>query len=505
MANTRGSAGRRMLLGLTHIAFFSVVVLLTLSVPAGFLGDPGAKQAIIVVGFLGAWRYSWAMLNFSRALFFRLWAYPRRKAKAFKEFEESGIKSHAYFMVTSYMVDQDTTLMVYRSIFKAAALAKDGATIVSSVVDGADERLIREVYNTMHFDMSNVRLHIDRIKSSGKRDAMDKALRILANYAPTPHDIMIFVDGDTVVPEDVVAQSAPWFLDHKVGALTTHEAAIIEDENLFKDWFILRFNQRNMMMCSMGLSKHVLTLTGRMSVFRAAHATHPEFVKGVGHDFLDHWRLGRVTFLTGDDKSTWFWLLRNGYQMLYLPDVVSASVETQPRATFFDSAKTLMVRWFGNMMRTNGRAIKLGPKPMDSFFTWWSIMDQRVSMFTTLVGPLSVLIAALLVTWHVVPLYVAWVLMTRYVFCACIALFNGQWFPVTHPPILYFSQVVGASIKTFVLFRLDKQKWTRQNSTGGGAALSLFDRLKARESTAHHALTLVWLTLGIVYVNTILR
>ena len=492
-----------MLLALTHIGYFSVVVLLTMAVPPAFLGDPGgAKHAIIVIGFLGAWRYSWAMLNFTRALIFRKYAYPRRKAEAFRKYAESGARSHAYFMVTSYMVDQDTTLMVYRSIFRAAARARDGATIVSSVVDGADERLIRYVYDTMHEDMSNVVLHMDRIKANGKRDAMARALKVLATFSPTPHDIMVFVDGDTVVPIDVVEQSAPWFHDPEVGALTTHENAIIEEENLFKDWFILRFNQRQVMMCSMGLSKHVLTLTGRMSVFRASLSTHPEFVNGVGHDFLDHWRLGRVTFLTGDDKSTWFWLLRNGYQTLYLPDVVSASVETQPRATFFDSAKTLMVRWFGNMMRTNGRALRLNPRIM-GFFTWWSILDQRVSMFTTLVGPLSVALTALFVTPTVVPLYIAWVLMTRYIFCAFIALFNGEWFPVTHPPILYFSQIVGASIKTFVLFRLDKQKWTRQNTGGSGAAITLFDRLKATESAVHHGLTLLWLTLAVLFVSIV--
>lgn len=491
------------MLALTHIGYFSVIVLLTMAVPPGFLGDPGnAKHAIIVIGFLGAWRYSWALLNFTRAVIFKRYLYPRRKALAFQTYRESGVRSHAFFMVTSYMVDQDTTLMVYRSIFRAAAAAKDGATIVSSVVDGADERLIRDVYETMPIDMSTVTLKMDRIKANGKRDAMARALKLLASFSPTPHDIMVFVDGDTVVPLDVVEQSAPWFSDPDVGALTTHEAAIIDKDNLFKDWFILRFNQRQVMMCSMGLSKHVLTLTGRMSVFRANLTTHPEFVNGVGHDYLDHWRLGRVNFLTGDDKSTWYWLLRNGYQTLYLPDVVSASVETQPRDTFFDSAKTLMVRWFGNMMRTNGRALRLSPKSM-GFFTWWSILDQRVSMFTTLVGPLSVTITALLGTPTVVPLYMAWVLMTRYLFCLFIARFNGVWFPVTQPPILYFSQIVGASIKTFVLFRLDKQKWTRQSTGGSGATLTVFDRLKATESTMHHALTLCWLTLAILFVSAV--
>ena len=60
---------------MTHLAYFAVIALMMLSVPASFVGDPRAAQnAIIVIGFLGAWRYSWAMLNFSRAIIFRRFA-----------------------------------------------------------------------------------------------------------------------------------------------------------------------------------------------------------------------------------------------------------------------------------------------------------------------------------------------------------------------------------------------------------------------------------------------
>ncbi len=211
--------------------------------------------------------------------------------------------------------------------------------------------------------------------------------------------------------------------------------------------------------------------------------------------------MGRVQFLTGDDKSTWYWLLRNGYEMGYLPDVRSWSMETQPRPTFLGSSQVLMTRWFGNMMRTNGRAIRLGPKDM-GFFTWWSILDQRVSCWTTLVGPISVLLTALLSTAIVIPLYLSWIMLTRYMFCAYINGFNRQWFPITHPFILYFSQISGAIIKTFVLFRLDRQKWTRQGSSGGGQILSLHDRLKMAESTAYQVLAYGWLTVAILYLNT---
>ena len=158
-----------MTLALPHFGYFGVIVLFAMMTPPGFLGDPGAaKNAIIVVGFLGAWRYSWALLNFSRAIIFKNFLYEGRKARAEKRFAEKGAPCHAYFMVTSYMVPQDVSLMVYRSIFDAAANAKDGATILSSVVEGADERLIREVYNTMPRDMSRVTLIMDRIKPAGK-------------------------------------------------------------------------------------------------------------------------------------------------------------------------------------------------------------------------------------------------------------------------------------------------------------------------------------------------
>jgi glycosyltransferase Alg8 len=488
-----------MITALTHGAYFAVIVLLYSLIPEGYLGElQYATNTIFILGFLGTWRYSWAAINFTRAAIFHVIVYPRRKAKAIARFKARNTRSHAYFLVTTYMVEPEATIMCYRALFLAASKARDGATVVASVVDGADERLIREIFHAAREDMSRVELVIDRIKSKGKRDALARTLKIIARFEPTPQDIVVFVDGDTCVPEDIVAQSAPMFTNPKVGALTTDEGVIIHKKNLFRDWFILRFNQRQVMMCSMGLSRRVLTLTGRMSIFRADLATNPEFIRQIDYDYLDHWRHGHVKFLTGDDKSTWFWLLKNGYEMLYLPDVRSFSMETQPRPTFYDSSKVLMVRWFGNMMRTNGRALKLSPKLIGGF-TWWSIMDQRVSMWTTLVGPISVLIAAVTHSVSVIPLYIAWVMLTRYIFCVIISAFRGSWFPVTHPPILYFGQVAGAIVKTFVLFRLDRQKWTRQGAASRGPRLSLVARVMNIESTVHHALALGWLTVAVLF------
>src|SRR3546814_16509013 len=78
------------------------------------------------------------------------------------------------------------------------------------------------------------------------------------------------------------------------------------------EWHKLRFAQRHLNMCSMALTRRVLTLTGRMSLFRVGIVTDPRFIDDVQKDALDHWRLGRFQFLTGDDKSSWFSLMRLG-------------------------------------------------------------------------------------------------------------------------------------------------------------------------------------------------
>jgi mannuronan synthase len=293
----------------------------------------------------------------------------------------------------------------------------------------------------------------------------------------------------------------PFFVDPAVGAVTSDELSDTEGSQLFRDWFNLRFAQRHVLMSSMSLGGRVLTLTGRMSVFRANLATDPAFIRQVRSDYIDHWRLGRVHFLTGDDKSTWFWLLSQGYKMLYIPDVQTVSIETQPKPGFYESATVLMTRWFGNMLRTNRRALSL-PSSRIGWFTWWSLLDQQSSIWTTMIGPISVALAAILITPWIAVVYAAWVMLTRYVMCTLIMAFRGESFPITYPFLLYFSQIAGAVTKSFIMFRLDRQKWTRQGTSGGTTPATITgQRLRAYSSLYMHGLALGWLVLGAAYLS----
>jgi glycosyltransferase Alg8 len=483
---------------IAHGIYILAAAAIASTVPASAFS--GGAGVFLTLGVIGLWRYSWALFNFVRAHVYIRIAYPRRRAAAEALYNQRR-PAHAFFLATSYKIDGEITARVYRSIFLAARRSRGGATVVASVVDIADERLIRNVAQQVLAGIDTVEVVIDRIEGTGKRDALATSLRSIARRYPSANDVVLLIDGDTQIPSDIVERAAPFFAASKVGALTTHERAEIDDKPLFRDWFKLRFTQRQMMMSAVALGGRVLTLTGRMSVFRADLATDPEFIASVEQDYIDHWRLGRVKFLTGDDKSTWFWLLRNGYEMAYLPDVACVSMETQPKAGFVESAVTLMRRWFGNMLRTNGRALALGPQKI-GLFAWWSILDQRVSMWTTLTAPVGIVLFSVFVDPLIAVAYIAWVMATRYAYCWLLATFGGP-FPITYPFLLYFGQLFGAAIKTSVLFRLDRQRWTRQ-STSIATPAGREGRARSLASSYMHVLALGLLVAGVIFVTGLL-
>ncbi len=149
-----------------------------------------------------------------------------------------------------------------------------------------------------------------------------------------------------------------------------------------------------------------------MSVYRAAVATDPGFIELIGNDTLDHWRFGRLRLLTGEDKSAAYWLLERGLTSLYVPDVQVLTIEQPPAPDLLRASTALMLRWFGNMLRASGRCLALGPSRI-GWFVWWCLVDQRISMWTPLVGPIAAILLAIAVTPAFLYAYLLWVMATR--------------------------------------------------------------------------------------------
>lgn len=422
--------------------------------------QPGTREFFVILGALGVWRYSWGAVHLMRSLIYRRRDFPKLRREADRLGEEA-LPSHVYIVISSFRVRAETTVRVYQAAIAEAIRYGRPVTIVASLVEMADQRLIKRLFQKMA-PPPQVRLMLVRRPAIGKRLRMACSLRAVSRCRPPADSAVIVVDGDTLLQPGCLARSLPFLqLLPDVGGITTDEDCIVESGPVVEAWHRLRFAQRHLLMSSMALSRRLLVLTGRMSIFRGALATDPSFIETVGADYIDHWRLGRVQLLTGEDKSTWFWLLNADYKMLYLPDVQVTTIEHPLSQWLLPASTPLMLRWFGNMLRISFRAIALGPRRI-GMFAWWCLIDQRLSMWTPLVGPMIALFFAIGKSAVFLYTYALWVGFTRLI--QALALLTVRpTISGLYPPLIYFGQVYGALVKTYILFRLDRQRWTRQN------------------------------------------
>ncbi|MDH0099234.1 glycosyltransferase family 2 protein [Pseudomonas sp. GD04158] len=442
------------------LLYLSLLMLLALALPRSVF-DPESRHFLLLIGIVGIWRYSMGAMHFVRGCLFLYLVYPWYRCKV-KKLGKDADPSHVYLLVTSFRIEALTTAMVYRSVIREAIDCGYPSTLVCSIVELSDELLIKNLWAQAQ-PPEHVKLDIVRIPGTGKRDGLAHGFRAISRQMPDRDAVVAVIDGDTVLEPGVVRKSVPWFkLFPNVGGLTTNEFCEVRGSYMMSEWHKLRFAQRHLNMCSMALSKRVLTMTGRMSVFRASVVTDPEFIRDVESDHLEHWRLGRFQFLTGDDKSSWYSLMRLGYDTFYVPDAAINTVEHPPEKSFIKASRKLMFRWYGNNLRQNSRALRLGFGRLGAFTTL-VLFDQRVSMWTCLLGLCVAIIASLKYSVMYLLIYLLWIGCTRLILTLLLML-SGHRIGPAYPALLYYNQIVGALVKIYVFFRLDQQSWTRQNT-----------------------------------------
>jgi glycosyltransferase Alg8 len=446
--------------GAGWLFYLSVLGGMALLLPRSIF-DPESTDFLLLLGAVGIWRYSMGAIHYVRGLIFLYIVYPHYRRKA-RRLGQAADPSHVYLLVTSFRIDALTTAAVYRSVIQEAIDCGYPSTVVCSIVELSDELLIKNLWNRLE-PPERVRLDIVRIPGTGKRDGLAQGFRAISRHQPDNRAVVAVVDGDTVLSAGVVRQTAPYFtLFANLGGLTTNEFCEVRGGYVMQEWHKLRFAQRHINMCSMALSKRVLTLTGRMSVFRAEVVTDPGFIADVENDHLEHWRLGSFKFLTGDDKSSWYSLMRLGYDTFYVPDAAIHTVEHPPEKSFIKASRKLMFRWYGNNLRQNSRALGLGIQRL-GVFTSVVLFDQRVSMWTSLLGPSVAIIASVKYGFAYLLIYLLWIGLTRLVL-TLLLMASGHRIGPAYPLILYYNQIVGALVKVYVFFRLDQQSWTRQKT-----------------------------------------
>jgi len=430
--------------------------------------DEGAATMVVSLGAIAAWRYGWWALNLVRSIIYARLVFPRLRRRADALWRSGWRPRMMHFMVTTFKEKPEITRLVMESIFDECRSTGVPARVFVGTGDRSDELVIEDFCKrTRDVD---AQVYLLRQNIPGKRVAMALSLRSMCRHGVEPDDIVVFMDGDSIILAGAMEKCAPLFgKNPELGGVTTDECGIVNGPKWMGDWTDMRFAQRRIAMQSHALSRKVLTLTGRFSIFRGGVVTQPEFIQTLEADHLDHWLWGRFRFMSGDDKSTWYSLLKSGHEMLYVPDAFALTIENiGPHA--LERVKANLMRWSGNMLRNGYRALALGPRRV-GFFIWWCVLDQRLSVWTGLSGPAMALATSLLFGPKVWVAYFVWVAVTRTILSIVLYFFAGRIF-VSFPFLLYGNQILGSAIKVYLLFRVNKQRWLNRGDQRQKAASS---------------------------------
>jgi glycosyltransferase Alg8 len=489
--------------GLAVYAALCVILLLT--VP-NTLWDPAARHVTIVIGGLGLWRFGWWTTHVVRAWIYAFVRYPALRKLADQAWQDGHRPRRVHFMMTTFREKREITHAVVDSIVRELRSTGLPGTIWLGSGDESDEIIIAD-FLAEHAADIEISFEIARQIKPGKRYGIGASLRAMAKGRERGEvredDVVVFMDGDSIIGDGMLAKCTSLFVaDPALEAMTTDEEVICFGPQWIQLWLTMRFAQRRIAMQSHALAGKVLTLTGRLSLYRVNHVIRPEFYELVEEDHLEHWLWGRFRFLSGDDKTTWYYMLRVGAKMMYVPDAIAYTVEHIEGSGYERMVQNLR-RWSGNMLRNGARAIALGPR-RTGFFIWWCIVDQRIAMWTMLVSPILGVMGALLVSPAFLVTYFIWIAITR-LWQAMVLFGYSREVHLVYPLLLYVNQFVNAAVKVYCLFRLSKQRWTNRGDQKAGFGGGLADQVRNGVAVYLTAVAMSVLVLTIVSYAGVLR
>ncbi len=486
----------------TLLLFAQVIIYLLVALPNRYF-EPGVMHITVVFGTLGIWRFGWWFTHAVRAEIYARIKWPRMRARAQAVWHSGWRPGRLHIQMTTYFEEPAITKRVIGSILSQIRREQIPTTLYVGTGSAYDELIIRDFVETHAQDIPDnlAELVFLRQNQPGKRMAIGMILRAINRNGASKDDLVIFMDGDALYGNDVLEKTLSMFgADPDLQALTTDEEVICYGPKWIANWLNMRFAQRRLAMQSHAMSDKVLTLTGRMSVFRAEHMRSLKFIRTIEADHLDHWLWGRFRFLSGDDKSTWYHMLTCGAKMTYVPDATVYTIEVIKEKGLERMVQNFR-RWSGNMLRNGTRAIALGPRKVKPFI-WWCVVDQRIAMWTMLVSPTLAILASIIEPAYLWSALV-WVTFSRLVLCLFLFRYSRE-IDLSWPFILYLNQVINASVKIFMIFHLSKQKWSNRGNQSAGAGEGFVARLqnaiaKAQLVTA----VLTFLTVMSIYIGLI--
>ena len=110
--------------------------------------QPGTREFFVILGALGVWRYSWSAVHIVRSLIYRHRDFPVLRREV-EQLGDEALPSHVYILISSFRIRAEDTVRVYQAAIAEAARYGHPATIVASLVELADQRVIKQLFRQM--------------------------------------------------------------------------------------------------------------------------------------------------------------------------------------------------------------------------------------------------------------------------------------------------------------------------------------------------------------------
>lgn len=450
-----------------NIALLIFMVLWSMSL----LDSIAASSLMLGLGVIGFWRHGWGLVNFVRARRYRGLA---ASATASLRFDPQML---VIAIVTFYDQSDEQVASVTYALADALEEFSTRPLLVVAYRDAKHRLLVERVVR------DRAALHFVRQSGEGKRAALADCLSLVLDKAPSAvsgHAGLLFLDGDTVVTRQAVTHSAASLATRPdLGAVVVNEWPLLQDEGVFSLWRLLRSLQRNKLMMAFALSDRVLVLTGRFAMIRASILLKPDVVNRMRRDYLltDQ---AYIPMLTGDDKTTWLEVLRQGYAMTYLPEAVIHPIETPDfRKGFVRTIYALSQRYSGNMARAN-----LHPDAWQNLkgklHFHYGLLDQRISMWTSLLSPCILLFLLISGQLSAFVVFLTYVLAIKNIQALALAVVSRHYHP-SFPYLIFFDQVLQSIAKIQAFAFMHRQVWTNQGVASlEGQDTAILDKISRR-------------------------
>lgn len=472
---------------LFNVALMMFLMALSLSSVAAL----GGNAAILAgLGLIGIWRHGWGIINFARAIL-----YLEKDAR--KPAVRLAAGQSLVVIVTVYNQTNEEVKAVATSLAQSIQQLPNKTLVVFAHRTDAQRDIMQAVADAT--DKLSVHYIVQR--GLGKREALASSLtraRSIVSPLMLDHYNLLLMDGDTIVTGDAILKSMTALQENaKTGAVVVNEIPFVKGNAAFGTWRLLRSYQRNKLMCSFALSDRTLVLTGRFAMLRAEILLQVDVINRIRKDYLQL-RGAHIPLLTGDDKTTWLEVLRRGYGMTYLPRAFVYPIENPDMERgFMRGVLALTTRYSGNMARANLHPDAWQGVKGKTHFAY-GLIDQRVSMWTSLITPLLLVYLFVFGDFELFVLLLTYTLLIKNIQAIVVSINSGDDDP-RFPYLIFFDQVAQSMIKVRAFAYLHQQTWNNQGISLSSGKDTL--ELDAKASRAlRMRVTFFALILGYVYV-----